>query len=140
MPSNTVGNFSKCLYAMRILFLSTTILHANQTYLSLCGTSYPMVASCTHQCLSHRCVERQLKQSSKYQSIERKATRKYCPAQLKVKQKGTHSKMSKTWIMYQHEFHFRCKIQCTKTDFWDPKLFINTASSISCCCSWPEWI
>jgi len=53
------------------------ILHADQTYLSLCGTSYAMVASCTHQCLSHRCVERQLKQSSKYQSIERKATRKY---------------------------------------------------------------
>jgi hypothetical protein len=31
------------------------------------------------------------------------------------------------------------KFSAQKTDFWDPKLFINTASSISCCCSWPEW-
>jgi hypothetical protein len=67
--------------------------------------------------VSHIDVERQLNESAKYQSIERNATRKYCRAQSKVKQNGTHSKMSKTWIMYQHEFHLRHKIQCTKTDF-----------------------
>jgi hypothetical protein len=125
--------FLQVLICNENLVFLNKILHANQHILVFVWLLLALIN------VSLIVVERQLKESSKYQSIERNATRKYYPTQVKVKQKGTHSKMSKTWIMYQHEFHFRHKIQFAKPFFRDPKLFIKTASSISCCCSRPEW-
>jgi hypothetical protein len=109
--------FLQVLICNENLVFLNKIFRANQHILVFVAPHIPWLLLALVN-VSHIVVERQLKESSKYQSIERNATRKYCPAQVKVKQKGTHSKKcQKHGLCINMNFTSDTKFSAQKTDF-----------------------